>query len=105
MSLGHTRYICHWRRSQLPATTWKKTMQIEVTQQETPSVHYEGSGSGPDILLVHGLGLSSMKTWKYQVPALSKHFRVHAIDLRGFGKTNNPGGKFSVQQHVYDIKA
>lgn len=80
-------------------------MQLDVTQQETLSVNYEVSGEGPDILLIHGLGLSSMKTWRYQIPALSKHFRVHAIDLRGFGKTNNPTNKFSVQQHVYDVKA
>lgn len=80
-------------------------MEIAVQHSETLKMNYEVSGEGEDILLVHGLGLSSMKTWKYQIPALAKHFRVHAIDLRGFGKTNNPEKKFSVQQHVYDIKA
>jgi 3-oxoadipate enol-lactonase len=80
-------------------------MELSITQAETLKMNYEVSGQGPDLLLIHGLGLSSMKTWRYQIPVLSKHFRVHAIDLRGFGKTNNPEQKFSVQQHVYDIKA
>ena len=35
-------------------------MQIEVHHAETLSVHYEVQGSGPDGVLVHGLGLSSM---------------------------------------------
>lgn len=78
-------------------------MEILVKHSEALKVNYDVSGEGPDVLLIHGLGLSSMSTWKYQVPALSKKFRVHTIDLRGFGKTNNPERKYSVQQHVYDI--
>lgn len=80
-------------------------MMISVEQSETLQMNYEVHGEGIDILLLHGLGLSSIKTWREQIPALSKHFRTHAIDLRGFGRTNNPEGKHSVQQHVYDIKA
>jgi pimeloyl-ACP methyl ester carboxylesterase len=80
-------------------------MRIEVHHSETLSVNYEVQGSGTDVVLVHGLGLSSMKTWVHQVPELSKHFRVHTYDVRGFGATNNPSNKFSVQQHAYDLYA
>lgn len=80
-------------------------MRIEVEQSETLSVNYEVQGHGLDVVLVHGLGLSSMKTWINQVPELSKHFRVHTYDVRGFGATNNPSNKFSVQQHAYDLYA
>lgn len=80
-------------------------MEVLVNHTENLKINYEVYGDGADVLLLHGLGLSSMKTWKFQIPALAEKFRVHAIDLRGFGKTNNPDGKFSVQQHVYDIKA
>jgi len=78
-------------------------MEVIVKHSEELKVNYQVSGEGPDVLMLHGLGLSSMKSWRYQIPELSKKFRVHAIDLRGFGKTNNPTGRFSVQQHVYDI--
>ncbi len=80
-------------------------MTTPIVQSETLEINHEVDGEGVDVLLLHGLGLSSLKTWRYQIPELSKHVRVHAIDLRGFGKSNNPDGKHSVQQHVYDIKA
>ena len=80
-------------------------MKIEITHQEKLSLHYEVSGQGPDILLVHGLGLSSMRTWTHQVPALEKKYRVHRYDVRGFGESDNPLKKYSVQQHAYDLHA
>ena len=78
-------------------------MKIEIAHQERLSLNYALSGEGPDVLLVHGLGLSSMKTWTYQIPALSRRYRVHAYDVRGFGESDNPLGKYSVQQHAYDL--
>lgn len=78
-------------------------MKIQIHHNEALTVHYEVAGSGLDVVLVHGLGLSSMKTWVHQVPELSKHYRVHTYDVRGFGGTDNPAGKFSVQQHAYDL--
>eukprot|EP00271_Cylindrocystis_brebissonii_P004039 TRINITY_DN153_c0_g1_i3.p1 TRINITY_DN153_c0_g1~~TRINITY_DN153_c0_g1_i3.p1 ORF type:complete len:434 (+),score=47.48 TRINITY_DN153_c0_g1_i3:163-1464(+) len=43
-----------------------------------------GQESKPAILLVHGFG-ASVYHWRYNIPALSKKFRVYAIDLLGFG--------------------
>lgn len=80
-------------------------MEISIRHEETLKLNYEVSGQGQDVVLVHGLGLSSMKTWVQQVAELSKHFRVHTYDVRGFGGSDNPGGKFSVQQHAYDLYA
>jgi len=80
-------------------------LHIQVKQSEILSINYEAKGSGLDIVLVHGLGLSSMNTWVNQVPELSKYYRVHTYDVRGFGKTNNPLNRFSVQQHAYDLYA
>lgn len=79
-------------------------MHISIGGEEI-RVHYEVSGQGPDVLFVHGLGLSSMKTWTYQLPEFSKYFRVHAYDVRGFGTSDNPSGRFSVQQCAYDLYA
>lgn len=80
-------------------------MPITIRHEESLTLNYEVTGEGPDVVLVHGLGLSSMKTWVKQVPELSKHFRVHTYDVRGFGQSDNPDGKFSVQQHAYDLHA
>ncbi len=80
-------------------------MTVTVHHEETLTLNYEVVGKGHDVVLVHGLGLSSMKTWVNQVPELSKHFRVHTYDVRGFGRSDNPDHKFSVQQHAYDLHA
>jgi pimeloyl-[acyl-carrier protein] methyl ester esterase len=41
-------------------------------------------GQGPDLLLLHGWGVNSA-VWNPVLEGLSAHFRVHLIDLPGFG--------------------
>ncbi|TMC49427.1 MAG: alpha/beta hydrolase [Chloroflexi bacterium] len=43
-------------------------------------------GQGPRLVLVHGLG-GSHADWMYVAPALTRDFRVFALDLAGFGHT------------------
>src|SRR6266852_3962046 len=45
---------------------------------------YRMSGSGPDVLLIHGW-LSSSRMWEGTMEHLTPYFRVWAIDLIGFG--------------------
>lgn len=46
-------------------------------------------GQGPDVLLIHGLGAT--KTSFFETAAvLSRDYRVHAIDLPGFGSSSKP---------------
>src|SRR5437588_10586091 len=46
-------------------------------------------GSGPDVLLLHGLG--STKASFFDTAAyLSRSYRVHAVDLPGFGSSSKP---------------
>lgn len=42
------------------------------------------TGSGDDLILLHGWGLNS-EVWQPVIPLLSQVFRIHAIDLPGFG--------------------
>ena len=41
-------------------------------------------GTGPPLILLHGLA-GSARWWARNIPALSRSFRVIAIDLPGFG--------------------
>ena len=45
---------------------------------------HDVTGTGPDLVLVHGLG-SSRRCWDLVVPLLGEEFRVWAIDLPGHG--------------------
>lgn len=54
-------------------------------------VHYlDFGGTGPPMVLVHGLGGSSLN-WLAVAPSLAEHARVVAIDLAGFGRTPPAG--------------
>ena len=53
------------------------------------------SGSGPALLLLHGLGCDS-STWTDVIPALSKNFTVIAPDLLGHGESDKPNADYSL---------
>jgi pimeloyl-ACP methyl ester carboxylesterase len=46
-------------------------------------------GSGPDVLLIHGLG-GAKSSFFDAAAALSPTYRVHALDLPGFGSSSKP---------------
>lgn len=52
-------------------------------------MHYLSAGSGPLVLLLHGFPEFSY-SWRHQIGALSKNFRVVAPDMRGYNKTDKP---------------
>jgi len=47
-------------------------------------LHVEVIGNGPDLVLLHGWGLNSA-CWQNIVPQLAQHYRLHLVDLPGFG--------------------
>jgi pimeloyl-ACP methyl ester carboxylesterase len=53
------------------------------------------AGSGPVIVLVHGMAGSS-ETWRYVMPALAERFTVVAPDLPGHGESAKPRGDYSL---------
>ena len=68
---------------------------------------YEEAGSGEPVLLLHGLGSSTLD-WEPQIEALKGFFRVIAMDVRGSGKSRDllkPGGPFTVKQFAADAIA
>jgi pimeloyl-ACP methyl ester carboxylesterase len=48
------------------------------------TIAYEVAGSGPPVVLVHGLSGSS-RWWRRNIGALTPHRRVYVVDLIGFG--------------------
>jgi pimeloyl-ACP methyl ester carboxylesterase len=65
-------------------------------------LYFEVEGTGPDLLLVHGLGLDG-RMWDDQVDGLAGVARLLRPDLRGFGRSErDPGVPYS---HVEDLVA
>jgi pimeloyl-ACP methyl ester carboxylesterase len=52
-------------------------------------IHYLEAGSGPVIVLLHGLG-GDATNWTFNIAALSQKYRVIALDQIGFGKSDKP---------------
>jgi pimeloyl-ACP methyl ester carboxylesterase len=52
-------------------------------------MRYLRAGSGPALLLVHGL-LGYSFSWRFCIPALARHATVYAIDLLGTGFSDRP---------------
>lgn len=56
------------------------------------NTNYQVHGDkGPWLALVHGLG-NRKEAWRFQVPALSRHFRILTFDLYGHGGSIDPPG-------------
>jgi pimeloyl-ACP methyl ester carboxylesterase len=53
------------------------------------AVHYIDRGSGPAVVLIHGFGGHTF-SYRRNIPALAKHHRVIALDLKGFGYSERP---------------
>jgi pimeloyl-ACP methyl ester carboxylesterase len=49
-----------------------------------PQISYERAGSGPTLVLIHGLG-ATKRVWKPQIERLAQERDVIALDMPGFG--------------------
>jgi pimeloyl-ACP methyl ester carboxylesterase len=64
--------------------------------------HYEWHGTGETLVLVSGTGMSG-EHWKiFQVPDLSKRFRVLTWDHRGTGQSDKPDEHYSTRMFADD---
>lgn len=61
----------------------------QSTQIRLKQLQYSCTGSGPDLLLIHGWS-SSRRMWQRVHDFLSHDFRVWSVDLAGFGETPLP---------------
>jgi pimeloyl-ACP methyl ester carboxylesterase len=62
-------------------------------------VSYRRAGSGPALLLLHGITDSSA-TWEGVAPSLAEHFTLIAPDLLGHGDSATPRGDYSLGAHA-----
>jgi pimeloyl-ACP methyl ester carboxylesterase len=69
-----------------------------------PSLHVERRGSGPPLLLVHGIG-HRWQAWEPVMDLLAAHHDVIAVDLPGFGRSPLPaGGRLDVAALVAAVR-
>jgi len=64
--------------------------------------YVEISGSGPNLVLLHGWGLHG-GIWQTVLPLLEQHFTVHNIDLPGFGRSAVYNGDYDLSYLVDSV--
>ncbi|AZA80655.1 hypothetical protein C1637_12515 [Chryseobacterium lactis] len=68
-------------------------------------LYYEVYGEGEPLVLLHG-NSGSIKDFYQQIPILSKHYKVIAVDTRGQGKSKDISKKdFTYRLFADDVKA
>ena len=66
-------------------------------------VSYRLAGSGPVLVLIHGI-TSSSRTWEKVLPALAEHHTVLAPDLLGHGESAKPSGDYSLGAYASGVR-
>src|SRR5664279_1970506 len=66
-------------------------------------VHYVRAGSGPPVVLLHGV-LGSHRSWAQLVSLLAEDFTLIAPDLLGHGDSSTPRGDYSLGAHAGGLR-
>ncbi len=62
-------------------------------------IHYQEAGSGPVVILLHGMG-GNTSAWGFNVAALASKFRVIIPDQVGFGRSDKPLINYRIGTYV-----
>jgi 3-oxoadipate enol-lactonase len=76
-------------------------MSYQFAEINGVRMHYDVQGEGDPLVLIHA-GIANLTMWEQQVPVFSKHFKTIRFDVRGFGETPDPPGKYTDHE---DLKA
>jgi 3-oxoadipate enol-lactonase len=70
--------------------------------EDAPSLFFHDEGTGPPVLLIHGVGADS-SSWDEIAPSLAQRFRVLRLDLRGHGRSGAIEGVCTLDDFVRDV--
>src|SRR6201996_9011089 len=82
---------------------WNKAEQHD-TDSAGVKIHYVALGKGPLIVMIHGFP-DFWYTWRDLMEPLSQHYRVVAVDQRGYDLSDHPKGvaQYDMSLLVNDI--
>src|SRR4051812_41000341 len=70
-----------------------------ITRIAETDIHWVEAGSGPPLVLLHGL-TDSHRTWSRVAPTLARNHRVLMPDLAGHGLSSRPDASYSLAWHA-----
>ncbi|HEY8595823.1 MAG TPA: alpha/beta hydrolase [Devosiaceae bacterium] len=84
-----------------PAQTTAGGRAAEINGAE---IHYEDYGTGSPLVLLHGFG-GCGQNWLPFAAALAECHRLIVVNLRGHGRSTDPGERFTHRQAADDVLA
>jgi pimeloyl-ACP methyl ester carboxylesterase len=83
-----------------------KRVQYFYADNEGVKIHYVSLGEGPLVVMIHGFP-DFWYSWRHQMETLEDQFRVVAIDLRGYNRSDRPKGleAYKITNLVEDVAA
>lgn len=85
------------------ARTGRTSSAVSVVEGRMPlaggAIAYMKAGTGPAVLLIHGLG-GTRRTWRHLIAPLARTHTVIAPDLPGHGLSDPPAGDYSLGAHA-----
>ncbi len=79
--------------------TWANAQTSKEVLVFGQKIHYVEAGSGPTVILLHGLG-GSTQAWQFNIAALAEKFHVVVPDQIGFGKSDKPFVNYRIRTYV-----
>ena len=86
-------------------STEDKTWQEKFITVNGIKLHYITKGEGKLMLMLHGFP-EFWYSWRYQIAEFSQDYKVVALDLRGYNKSDKPPSvqAYQMNQLVQDVK-
>ena len=81
----------------------EEDLELKELQLHGHRVAYRCAGSGPAIVLVHGI-TSTSATWERVMPYLATRFTVIAPDLIGHGQSAKPRGDYALGAYASGVR-
>jgi pimeloyl-ACP methyl ester carboxylesterase len=85
-----------------PSAAWAQAPAAAPAKEAVvfgQKIRYNDAGSGPVVVLPHGLG-GNAANWAFNAPALAQKYRVIAPDQVGFGNSDKPLINYRVGTYV-----
>jgi 3-oxoadipate enol-lactonase len=77
---------------------------MPCTSNRGVNIYYETYGDGPPMVLVHANPFDR-RLFTYQIASFSPYFRLVAMDIRGYGRSDKPTTPFTLKDMADDVLA
>jgi pimeloyl-ACP methyl ester carboxylesterase len=95
LALGHFDLLPEETRAQLTPPLPPEKIVVLYGQH----IHYYEAGTGPEVILLHGLG-GEAANWTGNIGRISENHHVYALDQIGFGRSAKPLIEYRIQTFV-----